>query len=56
MPVRRPRTKLVTLKIPEALVNELDKLVASGKYSNRSEAIRKAVRELLKRELWSKER
>mgnify|MGYP000073555714 CR=1 FL=1 len=52
---KRPKTKLVTLKIPESLINDLDKLVASGKYSSRSEAIRKAVCELLKRELWNRE-
>ncbi|MGY5881099.1 MAG: ribbon-helix-helix domain-containing protein [Candidatus Thorarchaeota archaeon] len=33
-------------------VNGLDKLVEVGMYPSRSEAIRVAIRDLLKRELW----
>ena len=44
--------KLVTVKMPETYVEGLDELVRMGRYSTRSEAIRVAVRELLKRELW----
>ncbi|AEM39450.1 hypothetical protein Pyrfu_1593 [Pyrolobus fumarii 1A] len=44
--------KLVTVKMPETYVEGLDELVRMGRYSSRSEAIRVAVRELLKRELW----
>lgn len=44
--------KLVTVKMPEMYVKGIDELVKAGRYSSRSEAIRIAIRELLKRELW----
>ncbi len=44
--------KLVTVKLPERLVTGVDELVKTGIYHNRSDAIRSAVRDLLKRELW----
>ncbi len=44
--------KLVTVKMPEAYVEGIDELVKMGRYSSRSEVIRIAVRDLLKRELW----
>ncbi len=44
--------KLVTVKMPETYLEGLDELVRMGRYSSRSEVIRVAVRELLKRELW----
>ncbi len=44
--------KLVTLHIPEQYVEGLERLVESNLYPNRSEAIRIAIRDLLKRELW----
>lgn len=47
--------RLVTVKMPETYVEGLDELVRLGKYTNRSEAIRIAIRELLKRELWMAE-
>jgi Arc/MetJ-type ribon-helix-helix transcriptional regulator len=43
--------KTISVNIPEAFVNGLEDLVAHGLYANRSEAIRVAVRDLLKREL-----
>ncbi|MEM0340723.1 MAG: ribbon-helix-helix domain-containing protein [Acidilobaceae archaeon] len=45
--------RLITVKVPEVYVKGIDDLVKSGRYSNRSEAIRAAIRELLKRELWT---
>ncbi|MEM2902760.1 MAG: ribbon-helix-helix domain-containing protein [Candidatus Bathyarchaeia archaeon] len=42
----------MTLKLPEALIQGLDELVKKGSYPNRSEVIRSAVRDLLRRELW----
>lgn len=47
--------KLVTVKIPEALLEGLDELVNAGMYQSRSAAIRAAVRDMLKRELWRTE-
>jgi antitoxin ParD1/3/4 len=44
--------RLVTVKMPEIYVKGIDELVKAGRYSSRSEVIRIAVRELLKRELW----
>jgi Arc/MetJ-type ribon-helix-helix transcriptional regulator len=43
---------LVTVKMSDIYVNGLDKLVEIGMYPSRSEAIRVAIRDLLKRELW----
>ncbi len=44
--------RLITVKMPEAFVEGLDELVRLGRYSSRSEVIRVAVRDLLKKELW----
>ncbi|MBS7609778.1 type II toxin-antitoxin system ParD family antitoxin [Candidatus Bathyarchaeota archaeon] len=46
--------KLITIKLPEALIEGIDELVRSGMYPSRSAAIRAAVRDLLRRELWDK--
>jgi len=47
--------KLVTVKLPEALIEGLDELIRSGMYPSRSAAIRAAVRDMLKKELWRTE-
>lgn len=44
--------KLITVKLPEALIEGLDELVRSGMYPSRSAAVRASVRDMLKRELW----
>jgi len=46
--------KLVTVLLPEAYLEGLDELVRLNMYPSRSAAIRAAVRDLLKRELWTK--
>lgn len=43
--------RLITVHLPEAYLAGIDKLVAGEAYPNRSEAIRVAVRDLLKNEL-----
>ncbi|MHA1917612.1 MAG: ribbon-helix-helix domain-containing protein [Candidatus Ranarchaeia archaeon] len=43
--------QVVTVKLQEAFVKALDELINARVYPNRSEAIRVAVRDLLKREL-----
>jgi len=48
--------KLVTVLLPEAYLEGLDELVRQNMYPSRSAAIRTAVRDLLKRELWSKQK
>ncbi|HIH90108.1 TPA: ribbon-helix-helix protein, CopG family [Desulfurococcaceae archaeon] len=41
--------------MPEAYVEAIDELVRKGRFTSRSEAIRVAIRELLRRELWVRE-
>ena len=48
--------KTITLKIGDALLEAIDELVRRGLYSTRSEVIRVAVRELVKKELWEREK
>jgi len=50
----RIKTRTVSVKIPERYIEELNKLVESGRYRNISEVIRVAIRDLLLRELWLK--
>jgi len=38
----------VTLRIPKQQIEEVEQLVDTGEYPNRSEAIRSAVREMIK--------
>ena len=47
--------QLVTVKMSDIYVKGLDKLVEIGMYPSRSEAIRVAIRDLLRRELWPAE-
>lgn len=44
--------RIITVKIPETYLEGLEELVNTGRYTSRSEAIRAAIRDLLKRELW----
>lgn len=43
------------MKIPELYLEGIDTLVKHGRYSSRSEVIRTAIRDLLRRELWMPE-
>ncbi|MEM1694544.1 MAG: ribbon-helix-helix domain-containing protein [Ignisphaera sp.] len=45
--------RIVSVKIPDQYIDAIDELVRRGRYVSRSEVIRTALRELLKRELWS---
>lgn len=45
--------KLVTVHLPDVYLRGLEKLVEVEAYPNRSEAIRVAIRDLLKQELGS---
>ena len=47
-------TKLITVHIPEKFLEALDELVAEGRYPNRSEIIRIAIRDFLREELWKR--
>ena len=45
--------RLVSVTLPEKYLEGLEELVRMGRYTNRSQAIRVAVRDLLLRELWN---
>ena len=47
--------ELITVKMSDIYVNGLDRLVETGMYPSRSEAIRVAIRDLLMKELWNNE-
>lgn len=47
---------MISVKLPEVYLEGIEELVKTGFYPNRSEAIRVAIRDLLKRELWEKQR
>jgi antitoxin ParD1/3/4 len=44
--------RLIAVHLPDRILDDIQQLVDSGLYPNRSEAIRIAIRDLLKRELW----
>ena len=49
------KMRIVSVQLPQGLVNAMDQLVRKGVYPSRSEIIREAIRELLKRELYQLE-
>ena len=49
-------SKAILIHMPESYLEGLNELVRLNFYANRSEAIRVAVCDLLKAELWSKRR
>ncbi|AFL67271.1 ribbon-helix-helix domain-containing protein [Desulfurococcus amylolyticus] len=50
-----PKMRLITVKMPVLYVEGIDELVRIGRYSSRSEVIRVAIRDFLKKELWIRE-
>ncbi|TFG30954.1 ribbon-helix-helix protein, CopG family [Candidatus Thorarchaeota archaeon] len=44
--------RLIAVHLPDRILADIEQLVSKGLYPNRSEAIRIAIRDLLKRELW----
>ncbi len=44
--------RLIAVHLPEKIIEDIQRLVNRGLYPNRSETIRIAIRDLLKRELW----
>ncbi len=46
--------KIVSVKMPEALIDGMDELVSRGVYPSRSAVMRTAIRDLLRSELWKK--
>lgn len=47
--------KLISIKLPNAYIEGLNELVEMGIYPSRSEAIRVAIRDMLKKELWNRQ-
>ncbi|MFX0066250.1 MAG: ribbon-helix-helix domain-containing protein [Promethearchaeota archaeon] len=45
--------RLITCHLPEYFLDALNELVRSGRYPNRSEAIRCAIRDFLRDEIWA---
>ena len=45
----------VTLRIPKQQIEEVEQMVETGEFPNRSEAIRSAVREMLKEQSESRD-
>ncbi|WP_456365801.1 ribbon-helix-helix domain-containing protein [Thermococcus sp.] len=45
------RMRIISVQMPQNLINAMDQLVKRGIYPNRSEIIRAALRDFLKREL-----
>jgi len=46
--------KMITLYLPEPYLEALDKLVNERYYPNRAEAIRTAILDMIREELWSR--
>lgn len=46
---------MITLYLPDLYIKALDRLVNEKYYPNRAEAIRVAIRDMIKMELWSRE-
>ena len=49
------KMKIISVQLPQGLIRAMDQLVKQGVYPNRSEIIRTAIRELLKKELYQLE-
>jgi len=47
--------KLISAKLPEALIQGMEELVKRGQYPSRSAVIRAAIMDLLRKELWNPE-
>ncbi|MHC1605572.1 MAG: ribbon-helix-helix domain-containing protein [Candidatus Methanofastidiosia archaeon] len=45
------KMQILSIQVPEAYISGIDVLVMSGYFPNRSEAIRSAIRDLIKTEL-----
>ncbi|ASA78034.1 MULTISPECIES: ribbon-helix-helix domain-containing protein [Thermococcus] len=49
------KMRIISVQLPQGLINAMDQLVKKGVYPSRSEIIREAIRELLKKELYQLE-
>lgn len=46
--------KMITVHLPEAYLEAIEELIRDRYYPSRSEVIRAAVRDLIKREIWER--
>ena len=53
--MKKPSMKLISIKVPNAYIDGLNELVKMGIYPSRSEAVRVAVRDMLKKEVWNRQ-
>ncbi|AAK40751.1 ribbon-helix-helix protein, CopG family [Saccharolobus solfataricus] len=44
--------KIITVKLPEQFLEAIDELVNTGRYGSRSEVIRAAIGDFIRKELW----
>lgn len=51
---KQSRMRFIAVKIPAFYLKGIDDLIREGRYINRSDAIRAAIRDLLQRELWNR--
>jgi len=49
------KQKMISIYLPERYIEDLDVLVKKKMYPSRSAAIRTAVRDLIRKELWLRE-
>jgi len=49
------KMRIISVQLPQGLINAMDQLVKKGVYPSRSEIIRESIRELLKKELYQLE-
>lgn len=54
-PIKREKMKNITIALPEPYVTNIEKLQNIGMIPSRSEAIRVAIREFLKKEMHTRE-
>ncbi|AAY80210.1 ribbon-helix-helix domain-containing protein [Sulfolobus acidocaldarius] len=44
--------RIITVKLPEQFLEAIDELVNTGRYTSRSEVIRLALNDFIRKELW----
>ncbi len=44
--------RIITVKLPDQFLEAMDELIVTGRYSSRSEIIRAALNEFLRKELY----
>ncbi|BFH73419.1 ribbon-helix-helix domain-containing protein [Sulfurisphaera javensis] len=44
--------RIITVKLPEQFLEAIDELINTGRYTSRSEVIRAALNEFIRKELW----